>query len=409
MNPLAQPITLPCGLEIKNRFFKSAMSENMGSVDHNPNKKLTKLYETWAKGGAGILVTGNVMVDRLHLGEPKNVVMDDKSDLSFFKDWANSVSGSDSKIFMQLNHPGRQSPALLNKNTVAPSAIAFDKKLQAMFKSPRALTTKEVYEIVDKFVRAASLAKEAGFDGVQIHGAHGYLVSQFLSPLTNQRDDEWGGDFEKRFRFVREIYLGMRKACGADFPIAIKMNSADFQKGGFTFEDSLKTAKMLAELGIDLIEVSGGSYEKPSMMGVTMRESTRKREAYFAEFTQELKQKIPHTPLVLTGGFLTSEGMKEALESSACDMVGVARSLAIDPFYPKEVLAGADFKSQVKPRVLGVKALDQAALLEIYWYTQQLARMGEGKMPKVNRGAWTSLAIAFLTSGRDIFQKQRAK
>ena len=408
MNPLAQSITLPSGNILANRFFKSAMSENMASVDHNPNEKLARLFKTWAQGGTGVLVTGNVMVDRKHLGEPKNVVLDDQSDLKYFKEWAMSVEGTDTQIWMQLNHPGRQSPSLLNKESVAPSAVAFDPRLQKMFRSPRALEKKEVYEVIERFVFAATLAKKVGFHGVQIHGAHGYLVSQFLSPHTNQREDEFGGSFENRLRFVKDIYLGMRKACGDDFTIAIKMNSADFQKGGFTFEDSIATAAELANLGIDLIEISGGTYEKPSMTGVTMRESTRKREAYFAEFTQELKEKIPNTPLVLTGGFMTSEGMKEALESKACDLVGVARSLCIDPTYPKRVIAGESFESQVKPRVLGVKALDQAALLEIYWYTQQLARMGMGKKPKANRSNWTSLALAMLTSGRDIFQKQRA-
>lgn len=408
MNPLAQSITLKSGSAISNRFFKSAMSENMASVDHNPNKKLVKLYNTWAKGETGVLVTGNVMVDRKHLGEPKNVVLDNQSDLSLFKKWAQSVEGTNTQIWMQLNHPGRQSPALLNKDPVSPSAIAFDPRLKSMFKQPRALETKEIYEIIEKFIFAATLAKKVGFHGVQIHGAHGYLVSQFLSPHTNQREDEFGGSFENRLRFVKEIYQGMRKACGEDFTIAIKMNSADFQKGGFTFEDSIKTACELASLGIDLIEVSGGTYEKPSMTGVTMRESTRKREAYFAEFTQELKEKIPNTPLVLTGGFMTSDGMKEALNDKACDLVGIARSLCIDPYYPKDVLNGADYQSKVKPRVLGVKALDKAALLEIYWYTQQLARMGAGKRPKENRSAWTSLALAMLTSGRDVFQKQRA-
>lgn len=409
MNPLAQSIDLPCKIKINNRFLKSAMSENLGSFDNNPSQDLVQLYTTWAKGGTGILVTGNVMVDRLHLGEPKNVVLDETSNLNLFKKWSSSVKGSESKIWIQLNHPGRQSPAMINKSPVAPSAIAMNKGLQAMFRPPRALSSNEVSEVVQKYILAAKLAKESGFDGVQIHGAHGYLVSQFLSPLTNQREDEWGGNFEKRFKFVKEIYLGMREACGDDFPIGIKINSADFQKGGFSFDDSIQVAKKLAELGIDLIEISGGSYEKPSMMGVNMRESTQKREAYFSEFTKELKQKIPNIPLVLTGGFLTSEGMKEAVTSKTCDFVGVARSLAMDPFYPKAVLNGADFKSEVKPRTLGIKALDQAALLEIYWYTQQLARMGKGKMPKVNRHPWTSLALAILTSGRDIFQKQRAK
>ena len=264
---LSNPFTLTNGQVIKNRLFKSAMSEQLGDKQHNPTSGLATLYQRWAKGGIGLSMTGNVMVDRTALGEPKNVVLDEQSDLTLFTEWANAGKQNDSHIWMQLNHPGKQIPKFLCADPVAPSAISLSRGLEKSFNTPRSLTDNEIHEIINKFVTSAKLAKQAGFTGVQIHGAHGYLVSQFLSSRHNQRDDKWGGSLENRLRFVLEVYRAIRKEVGDTFPVGIKLNSADFMKGGFTEEESMQVVQALSENGIDLIEISGGTYESPSMMG----------------------------------------------------------------------------------------------------------------------------------------------
>jgi 2,4-dienoyl-CoA reductase-like NADH-dependent reductase (Old Yellow Enzyme family) len=283
---LSQPLTLPNGTFVKNRLFKSAMSETLGTPEGAATPELARLYGTWADGGIGLCVTGNVMIDRGALGEPGNVVIEDSQHLAALKAWARAATRNGTQCWVQLNHPGRQAPRGLNRETVAPSAVPFRDEMQVFFATPRALTRAEVRALINRFGKAARIVKKAGFSGVQIHGAHGYLVSQFLSPQSNQRTDDWGGTPEKRRRFVLAVYQAMRKAVGPDFPIGIKLNSADFQRGGFTEEESLDTLRALAGAGIDLIEISGGTYEAPAMTGVkTSREpvkaSTRARRPTF--------------------------------------------------------------------------------------------------------------------------------
>ena len=269
--------------------------------------------------------------------------------------------------------------------------------MQAFFSTPRELTDAEVRALVTRFGQSASVVKKAGFSGVQIHGAHGYLVSQFLSPLHNTRTDAWGGTPEKRRHFVLEVYKAIRKAVGPKFPVGIKLNSADFQRGGFTEEESLETIRALANAGIDLIEISGGTYEAPVMTGVKsgkanskepMKASTVAREAYFLEFAEKARAAVK-TPLVVTGGFRSAQGMAEAIESGAVDLVGLARILAIEPDVPNRLLAGMQPQQQVKPITTGIKAIDKLGILEISWYTGQLKRIGRGEAPKPNEsGIW---------------------
>jgi 2,4-dienoyl-CoA reductase-like NADH-dependent reductase (Old Yellow Enzyme family) len=235
----ATPLDLPCGARIKNRFLKSAMSEQLGDVRHDATPGLATLYRTWAEGGVGLQVTGNVMVDRTALGEPLNVALDDASDRGALARWAEAGRSGGAHCWVQLNHPGRQSPAFLSPHPVAPSAVPLAGSLRAAFRTPRALTGEEIRAVVERFAHAAALAKDAGFTGVQIHGAHGYLVSQFLSPRVNQRADGWGGSPEKRRRFVLEVYCAIRARVGPRFPVGIKLNSADFQSGGFDEAESM--------------------------------------------------------------------------------------------------------------------------------------------------------------------------
>ncbi|WP_176598925.1 hypothetical protein [Sphingobium sp. 15-1] len=282
MNLLAQPLTLPNGVVLKNRLAKAAMSETLGTWANRPTAGLATLYERWAASGLGLIITGNVMIDCRALGEPGNVVIEDTADLPVLRDWASAATAQGAAIWAQLNHPGKQATKGLNAETIAPSAVPFREDMQGLFATPREMTAAEVEDVVRRFGVSAAVCKAAGFTGVQIHGAHGYLISQFLSPHHNRRTDDWGGTPEKRRRFVLAVYQEIRGQVGAEFPVAIKLNSADFQRGGFSEAESLDTIRALAQAGVDLIEISGGTYEAPAMSGglEDSKASTREREAY---------------------------------------------------------------------------------------------------------------------------------
>ncbi|MDO7869528.1 NADH:flavin oxidoreductase/NADH oxidase family protein [Nocardioides jiangxiensis] len=376
-------LTLPCGVTLPNRLAKSALSEQLGTIaTHAPDGRLVKLYDRWATGGSGLLVTGNVMVDRRALGEPANVVVEDGRDLEALSAWAAAAKSAGAVALVQVNHPGRQSPRSLSPRPVAPSAIGL-KGMGGAFAVPRELTAEEIADIVARYAETARVCVAAGFDGVQLHGAHGYLISQFLSPLANQRTDQYGGSTENRARFLLEIVAATRAVIGADKVLSVKLNSADFQRGGFSEDESIVVAKALEAAGIDLLEISGGTYEVGAMMGVTKRESTRQREAYFLDFAERLRGEVS-LPLMVTGGFRTKEGMDEAIATGAVDVIGLGRPLAVDPDFPRLLLSGQ--RSEVagmEPRSIGIRKLD--AMAEVVWYTTQLWRMGRGKEPAVTK------------------------
>jgi 2,4-dienoyl-CoA reductase-like NADH-dependent reductase (Old Yellow Enzyme family) len=405
---LSTPLSLPCGAVIKNRLAKSAMSENMGDANFNANAHLENLYEAWAKGGAGLLITGNVMCDSRALGEPHNVVIEkDTTDLEALRKWAKAGTIDGTHLWMQINHPGRQSPKFLSATPVAPSSIALKAPLDRVFNRPRALSEEEIVEVISRFADAAELAKKTGFTGVQIHGAHGYLVAQFLSPLSNIRTDRWGGSLENRMRFVLEIYRGMRERVGKEFPIGIKLNSADFQRGGFTEEESLEVMQRLDQEGIDLFEISGGSYESQVMMKGD-KSSTQKREAYFLDFAAQAKRTIS-APLIVTGGFRSHQAMNSALVNNELDMVGLARSVAIDPNFPSKILANDGTVSQVKPLTSGMRWLDNIVPIEITWYTQQLHRMGRGLSPDPTASVLMNIMGSIKDIGWQSLKRVRSK
>ena len=409
MNNLAldSALVLSNGTHIKNRLFKSAMSEQLADKYHNPSLGLIQLYKTWAKGGIGLAVTGNLMVDRQHLGEPKNVVLDEKSDLSQFSKWSAAGTQNNCQLWAQLNHPGKQVPSFIHGQPVAPSALPLEGSLQKNFKTPRALTEIEIEKVIKQFSTAALLAKQSGFSGVQIHGAHGYLVNQFLSSRHNQRTDQWGGTLQNRMRFVLKIYEAIRQQVGDTFPVGIKLNSADFMRGGFTEEESMEVVKVLSDSGIDLIEISGGSYEAPIMADGTGNKSSQQREAYFLEYAEKVR-KIVNTPLVVTGGFRSSKAMIEALRSGATDFIGLARPLALDPEMPNKAMQDDGFNVQSRPLTTGIKALDKMVMLNMSWYEAQLARMANGQEPKLNLSEWYSTFKVFMHLGVFAFRKRRA-
>jgi 2,4-dienoyl-CoA reductase-like NADH-dependent reductase (Old Yellow Enzyme family) len=404
---LNQPFTLVNGTVIKNRLFKSAMSEQLGDNHHQPLAGLANLYKTWADGGLGIAITGNVMIDRNALGEPKNVVLDTQSDLTPFKAWARAGKTNDGQIWMQLNHPGKQIPNFITKTPVAPSAIQLENGLEKGFNTPRALTDSEINTIIEKFATSAMLAKQAGFTGVQIHGAHGYLVSQFLSPRHNERTDQWGGSLDNRMRFVLAIYNAIRKSVGEAFPIGIKLNSADFMRGGFTEEESMQVVKALSVAGIDLIEISGGTYESPAMVGHKVKQSTQNREAYFLTYAEKVRELVD-TPIVVTGGFRSAQGMIAALNSGATDFIGLARPLAVDPALPNKLINDDNHVITLKPLTTGVRSVDKMAMLDIVWYEFQLARMARNKKPKPKLSEWGVFFKTITSAGIYAFKKRRA-
>lgn len=406
-NLLFTPITLPNGTTIKNRFFKSAMSEGMGTREFQPKKNIATLYKRWAEGGTGLIITGNIMVDPKRTAEPGNIVFDKNSNMKILKNWANQGQQHGAKVMVQLNHPGKQAPKTVSKQTVAPSAVPLGNGLNKLFSTPRALTTSEVEELVQKFVTSAKVAKEAGFSGVQIHAAHGYLISQFLSPHDNRRTDKYGGSLENRMRFLKEIYLGMREELGKDFTIGIKINSTDFKEDGLTEEDSLKTIIELANLGLDFVEISGGTYERPAMMGATSKSTN---QVFFAEYSKKLKQKI-EIPVVVTGGIRSINAMNTLLNDNTTDFIGIARPLTIDPNIPNKIKQGTYTIVETTRVSTGVKKLDKifGSLLGIVYYQVLMQNIAKGKEPKATKNAWPSLIQAVYNQGLAVLFPQRAK
>ena len=403
----ATPLDLPCGARIKNRFLKSAMSEQLGDVRHDATPGLATLYRTWAEGGVGLQVTGNVMVDRTALGEPLNVALDDASDRGALARWAEAGRSGGAQCWVQLNHPGRQSPAFLSPHPVAPSAVPLAGSLRAAFRTPRALTGEEIRAVVERFAHAAALAKDAGFTGVQIHGAHGYLVSQFLSPRVNQRADGWGGSPEKRRRFVLEVYRAIRARVGPRFPVGIKLNSADFQGGGFDEAESVGVVEALAAEGVDLVEISGGDYEAPAMVGYGADESRRGREAYFLAFAEKVRRRT-RVPLAVTGGFRSGGAMLEALRGGATDMIGLGRPLALCPDLPARLLGDPAATQPVPRPTTGLRVLDRMTMLDITYYEAQLARIALGQQPRPDLSAWTAALTTLRRAGLAAFRRRRA-
>ncbi len=378
---LNKELILPCGATLPNRIAKSAMSENMSPKHHGPTKSLIHVYKRWADGGCGLIITGNIMIDSKAIGEPGNVIVEDDSNFEMLQQWASVVKDTGLHIWSQINHPGRQALGAVNKEVVAPSAFKTSiKGMESMFKKPRALTESEIHDIIERYGNTAAILQKAGFTGVQIHGAHGYLVSQFLSPLTNQREDQWGGNLENRYRFVREVYRNIRKKVGAHFPVGIKINSADFQRGGFTEEESMKVVQLLDAEGIDLIEISGGTYEKPAMTGVKRKQSTVEREAYFLDYVKKVR-KLLKVPLMLTGGFRTVATMEHVLEENELDVVGIARPFTLFPNLPRDIFEGQLKSIEVPTPKTGLKMLDSSGFADINWHEVHIKRLGQGKTP----------------------------
>ncbi|MEU6187984.1 NADH:flavin oxidoreductase/NADH oxidase family protein [Nocardia sp. NPDC047038] len=375
-SPVFAPFTLPNGSVVANRLAKAAMEENMAAFGQLPDESLFRLYRRWSRGGAGLIITGNVMVHAEALTGPGGVVLDAESPLEPFRRWAVAAKSGGARVWMQINHPGRQVRADMPGVAWAPSAIRVDVgKNSKRFADPVEMTPRQIEETVQRFAETARRAEAAGFDGVEIHAAHGYLLSQFLSPLTNRRADQWGGSLENRARLLLDIVRAVRAAVASGFAVAVKLNSADFQRGGFDADDAATVLAMLAPLGVDLVELSGGSYEAPAMTGQASDQRTRAREAYFLSLAEELAATSP-LPLMLTGGVLRRPVAEEVL-AGGIDLVGMGSALAVDPDLPNRWRRDADAKVELTPVEIKDKAVASAASMARV--RQQLRRLGAGR------------------------------
>ncbi|GAC1383385.1 MAG: NADH:flavin oxidoreductase/NADH oxidase family protein [Marmoricola sp.] len=397
---LNQPLTLPHGGVLKNRLAKAALSESLSRRDHSPGTRIKNLYRRWSTNDLGLVITGNVMVDHRAIGEPGNVVVEDERSFDDLVEWAEIIKSGGAAAWAQINHPGRQAPRTLTPQPVAPSAVALPGS-GGMFAEPRELTSAEIEDIIRRFATTAGILVRAGFDGVQIHGAHGYLVSQFLSPLANVRTDAWGGTPERRRRFVLELVGAIRAEIGPGAALGIKLNSADFQRGGFDEDESLRVVQAVAAEGIDLLEISGGTYSSAAMLGVdpSLKESTRRREAYFLDYAERVRAELPELPLMLTGGFRTAEAMSDAVATGAVDLVGLGRPLTVEPDVPRGLLDGTVTASHVRPRRSGIRLVD--SLTELTSYTVQMWRMGAGREPAPHRHPAVNVAQYLMRNGID--------
>ncbi len=424
-----QPLTLPCGATLKNRLAKAAMTEGLADQDDQPTDRHRQLYTRWSDGGPGLLITGNVMVDKRFLERPGNVVIDHDYpvDHAALNRWAKSGQNDGCAIWMQISHPGRQCSSLASRRPLAVSDVQL--KLGGLFGKPIPMGELEIEDAIERYVFVANTAKQCGFDGVQIHAAHGYLISQFLSPVTNTRRDEWGGALEKRARFLLEVIQRTRAAVGPEFPIGVKLNSADFQKGGFSFEDCQQVAQRLDKAGIDLLEISGGTYEQPRLLGVegkaetvdgpSIKDSTRRREAFFLDYAKAM-QAVVDTPLMVTGGFRSLAAMRTAINAGEADVIGLGRPLCADAQAPQQLLAGeieelVRYESRLAKR--GVFSANSKVFLlkltnvlgSMAWYYRRIVELAEnrpvqrqaGLVPSILKHQWTEVRVARARSFRN--------
>jgi 2,4-dienoyl-CoA reductase-like NADH-dependent reductase (Old Yellow Enzyme family) len=425
---LSEPLTLPCGSQLPNRLCKAAMTEGLADAHGVPSADLIHLYKVWGQSGAGLLLSGNVQIDADHLERPGNVIIDGDPSPALqqaLSQWAMAATAEGAQFWAQISHAGRQCQKAVNPRPKAPSAVKLGLP-GGQFGEPEALTVGEIEEIVNRFAVAAAALKEAGFNGVQIHAAHGYLISQFLSPRSNQREDQYGGSLENRARILLDALQAVRLAVGPEFPVSVKLNSADFQKGGFAFEDSLQVAQWLEQHGVDLIEISGGTYEQPKLLGVEGVEveekqnlalSTQKREAYFVDFAKAMHEKVT-VPLMVTGGFRLRSAMESALASGGADLIGLGRPMCIDTDAPLQLLKGCkelrryeDELALLPPWLSFLqtsKTVKTMATFSVqYWFYAQLDLLGKQGAANPELSVWA--ATRRLMSLQKAQLKARAK
>lgn len=356
--PLFEPLQLPCGVTLSNRIAKSAMSDALGDGTGHPTAEQIRLYQRWAAGGLALSIIGEVQLTAAYAENPGNLVLNEASDLERFRELARHGGENGTKLWLQLGHAG----ALAYASTSSPKGpSAFDLPGLRCVE----ITRDEIRQLPEQFARTARLAQQAGFGGVQIHAAHGFLLGQFLSPLFNRRSDEYGGAIANRMRPLLEAVEATRAAVGPNFPIAVKLNSSDELDGGLDEEDALKVVAALDGSSIDLIDISGGTY----FPGAKSASDRAGRGPYFLEFARRART-VTTKPLMLTGGFKTRAQAEDAVASGAVDIVGLARALVLEPSLP--IL----WKADRKPEPLFPKFSDAPEGGITAWYTMRLAEIG---------------------------------
>ncbi|KAK6739866.1 hypothetical protein RB195_008390 [Necator americanus] len=350
---LGQELTFRCGRTAQNRFLKAALTERISSWDPKeykkrgiPSQRLINLYDKWGHGEFGIILTGNICVDPWNLESAGNVVFSKENDCPELREACKKLSAAMKQdgalAIAQISHAGRQTPELVHAHPFSCSDIQLTVKRRFMgFGKPIALSLEQIKtEVVDRFVFAAKFAREHGFDGVQIHAAHGYLLSGFISPSTNNRNDKYGGSPENRMRVILEVFRSIRKEIDAStgFLVGIKTNSVEFQEKGLSVEDAKQMCGMMERCGFDFVELSGGNIERPAFQH--MRESTRKREAFFLEFAEQIRPVFEKTVVYVTGGFRTAPAMVNAILNRITDGIGLGRPITAEPDLPAKILRG---------------------------------------------------------------------
>ncbi len=404
---ISQPLTLPCGATIQNRLCKAAMTEGLADPLGQPTTALEQLYRIWSQGGAGLLLSGNVQIDGNHLERPGNVIIDSEPGLPMreaLERWAAAGTTNGNHFWAQISHAGRQCQKNVNPRPKAPSAVKLGLP-GGQFGEPSPMTAEEIESVVAAFAHAAKVLINAGFTGIQLHAAHGYLLSQFLSPRSNQREDQWGGTLENRSRLLLSCVARVRAAVGPKIPISVKLNSADFQRGGFDFSESLRVAKWLQEASVDLIEISGGTYEQPRLLNLegiepiqhqAIAQSTRAREAYFVDFAEAMRREVT-IPLMVTGGLRRLDAMNEVLNSGCADMVGIGRPMCVVTDAPNQLLDGVAelprFEDTLSLLPGALKFLNGIKLVRTvgafatqYWFYEQIAALGHTGRTQVEVG-----------------------
>ncbi|MEV6113337.1 NADH:flavin oxidoreductase/NADH oxidase family protein [Streptomyces sp. NPDC052109] len=375
---LFSPLPLRSGAVLGNRIAKAAMEEGMAGAGQTPDGRLLSLYRRWGTGGAGLLITGNVMVHAEALTGPGGIVLDEKAPLEPFTAWAEAGRTGGAAMWMQINHPGRQVQADMPGVVWGPSDVGVDiGRHSKRFGRPVAMTAEQIEATVERFAVTAARAERAGFDGVEIHAAHGYLLSQFLSPLVNRRTDAWGGPLENRARMLLDVVRAVRARVAPSFAVAVKLNSADFQRGGFDLDDARRVIALLEPLGVDLVELSGGSYESPAMSGRPADSRTRAREAYFLDMATDLVATSP-LPLMLTGGITRRETAEKVLAGGVA-LLGLGTALAVTPDLPARWREGREADGRLRAVTWPDKTLAAAAGMALVRH--QMRRLARGAEP----------------------------
>ena len=315
------------GMTLSNRLVRSATWEGMCEADGRPTAKLASCYRDLAAGGVGLIITGYTFVRPDGKQLPGKMGIHTDAFSSEMRNLVQAVHKEGGKICLQLVHAGGQTDTkTAGRKPLAPSAV----KVDQFPEKPAAMSKKEIKDIVTAFGDGARRAREYGFDAVQLHAAHGYLINQFLSPLTNRRTDEYGGTLENRCRFLLEIYRRVRFESGADFPVLAKLNGSDNLKGGLAMGDAVHAAILLDREKIDAIEVSGGTSASGSEGPVRIKVATPEQEAYNLGLAREIRKAV-NCRLISVGGFRSLEVIKKAIREDGIDYISLARPFIREP------------------------------------------------------------------------------